>query len=177
MVVDNFSQAQNQMLNNNAWRYWIFDDMFLGNKCLKVVRGVEGQALNWTQALEYCRAQPGVLPDLASISSEEEQSKNVNPVWILTVSTVDGAYLLSPRFNQIEFKLRLLCITNRLTRYPCNCYADIVLAHLRDVEAGLWIGMHLTVMATNDWLWVDNSHVNYSHWLPGEPSYVRTRST
>jgi hypothetical protein len=56
------------------------DDMLLGNKCLKVVRSLEGQALNWTQALDYCRAQPGVLPDLASISSEEEQSENVYPV-------------------------------------------------------------------------------------------------
>lgn len=79
-IVDNFSQTQNQMFNNSARRYWVFDDIFLGNKCLKVVRGVEGQALNWTQALDYCRTQPGVLPDLASISNEEEQSKNVNPV-------------------------------------------------------------------------------------------------
>ncbi len=46
-----------------------------GNKCLKAVRGIDGQGLNWSQALDYCRSQPGLMSDLASISSEEEQSE------------------------------------------------------------------------------------------------------
>ncbi len=51
--------------------------------------------------------------------------------------------------------------------YSC---VDIVLAQLRDVEAGLWLGMSAW---DTHWLWEDNSNISYTNWLPGEPSNVR----
>lgn len=54
---------------------------------------------------------------------------------------------------------------------------DIVLAQLRDVEEGLWIGMRLLVSdipGDEPWLWVDNSHVSYTNWLSGKPVEVKT---
>lgn len=46
-----------------------------GNKCFKVVRPFNGQAVNWTQALDICRSEPGRLADLASINNAEEQGE------------------------------------------------------------------------------------------------------
>lgn len=45
----------------------------VGNKCLKIMRGAEVEKLNWSQAVDYCRSQPGLMSDLASISNADEQ--------------------------------------------------------------------------------------------------------
>ena len=47
----------------------------LGNKCFKLVRSLEGQTVNWNEALEICRSQPGLLADLASINNQDEQGR------------------------------------------------------------------------------------------------------
>ena len=40
----------------------------------------------------------------------------------------------------------------------------------RDFEVGVWIGF--TLISDGDWVWVDNSHVGYTHWAAGEPNLV-----
>lgn len=55
--------------------------------------------------------------------------------------------------------------------------ADIIIAQLRDIEAGMWIGMHVWYDDySKDWLWVDNSEKSYENWESSEPIYVRTSS-
>lgn len=131
-----------------------------GNKCFKVFRPVEGQLVTWPDALAICRAQPGRLPDLASITSEEEQSE-----WRLS-------HVYTPLFthwllNSAEPNLNLMRVA----------LADIIIAQLRDIEAGMWIGMHVwNDDYSKDWLWVDNSEKSYENWESSEPIYVRTSS-
>ena len=49
-----------------------------GNKCYKVKvftsSSAEGGSLTWDEAVEECRAGPGLNPDLASVDSEVENS-------------------------------------------------------------------------------------------------------
>lgn len=49
--------------------------VLVGNKCLKVVMLNGSNQVNWTKALDICRSAPGKLPDLASISNIDEESK------------------------------------------------------------------------------------------------------
>ncbi len=60
------------------------------------------------------------------------------------------------------------------TIYIVSSNSDLVLAQLRDVEAGMWLGLRLWAsdFSNEPWLWVDNSHVTYTNWLRGEPSIV-----
>lgn len=48
----------------------------------------------------------------------------------------------------------------------CHYVADVVIAQLRDIEVGMWIGMHVWYKSdvNNNWLWVDNSEKTYTNW-------------
>lgn len=52
--------------------------------------------------------------------------------------------------------------------------ADIIIAQLRDIEAGMWIGMHMwNGDKDNNWLWVDNSEKTFENWEFSDPGEVR----
>ena len=46
--------------------------IILGNKCFKPVVKSYQEGVTWDTALDLCRSEPGIAPDLASILSEYE---------------------------------------------------------------------------------------------------------
>jgi len=53
----------------------LFVHLILGNKCFKLVVKSYEEGVTWGTALDLCRAEPGIAPDLASILSEYENGQ------------------------------------------------------------------------------------------------------
>ena len=58
----------------------------------------------------------------------------------------------------------------------CFCILAVVVAQLRlNSNYGVWIGFN-DIVDERKWEWVDNSHVVYTNWKPGEPNFMNTVS-
>ena len=44
--------------------------------------------------------------------------------------------------------------------------------HVSRTRKNTWIGLHRDPSVQNDWLWVDGSRLNYSHWGKSEPNNI-----